>query len=324
MIHSFPNNRDEFIGAEEVMRWLHGRTSGVFGAENNARISAVNGVMQVVVSDGIGWLANDKGNGIVWWIDNYESNGINLTIEMADAVLPRIDRVVVSWNTTNYADLPELKVLKGTPAANPVPPELTNNDVVRQISLAAIKVEAGTTGLTDLMITDERLNPDVCGIVSESFKADTAMMFAQYKEAIAQLQNAIAQAWEGEISDGSITSEKLAADVSVAKHWEDVISANLWKPIDEANEAWFLIDFDYLGEDNVYAMAIAADGIRTTDRPIVDVDLSHAATASEAIACRDAWGCIDRCVVHIDDWLVFYCFGDKPTVDVPYVVKVVR
>ena len=40
-IKSFPNNQDEYIGAEYVMRWLHGRTSGVFGAYNNANVSAV-------------------------------------------------------------------------------------------------------------------------------------------------------------------------------------------------------------------------------------------------------------------------------------------
>ena len=40
-IKSFPNNRDEYVGAEYAMRWLHGRTSGVFAADNNAAVSAV-------------------------------------------------------------------------------------------------------------------------------------------------------------------------------------------------------------------------------------------------------------------------------------------
>ena len=49
-IKSFPNNQDEYIGAEYVMRWLHGRTSGVFGADNNANVSAVQGAMAVTMA----------------------------------------------------------------------------------------------------------------------------------------------------------------------------------------------------------------------------------------------------------------------------------
>ena len=44
-INSFPNNADEYIGAEEVMRWLHGRTSGVYGGAGNAAVTAVSGEM---------------------------------------------------------------------------------------------------------------------------------------------------------------------------------------------------------------------------------------------------------------------------------------
>lgn len=40
-IKSFPNNQDVFIGAEDVMKWLHGRTSGVFGAAGNASVQAL-------------------------------------------------------------------------------------------------------------------------------------------------------------------------------------------------------------------------------------------------------------------------------------------
>ena len=42
-IKSFPNNQDVYVGAEWVMKWLHGRTSGVFGAENNLATTVVPG-----------------------------------------------------------------------------------------------------------------------------------------------------------------------------------------------------------------------------------------------------------------------------------------
>jgi hypothetical protein len=69
-IKSFPNNQDKYIGAEDVMRWLHGRSSGVFGAGGNASVAAVLDTMAVTVSDGNGWLSNENADGVVWWINN--------------------------------------------------------------------------------------------------------------------------------------------------------------------------------------------------------------------------------------------------------------
>lgn len=182
-IKSFPNNQDEYIGAEDVMRWLHGRTSGVFGADKNASVAPVIDSMGVTVSDGNGWLANDAGNGVVWWVENEAKTGnkLALSVDMADGILNRIDRVVVSWETTNYVALPEVSILKGTPATNPVPPALTNSDTLRQISLARITIPAGTTAITGDMITDERLDSSVCGIVTEKVGVDTSVMQAQFE-----------------------------------------------------------------------------------------------------------------------------------------------
>ena len=181
-IKSFPNNQDEYIGAEDVMRWLHGRTSGVFGANGNASVAVVLDSMSVSVSDGNGWLSNDVGNGIVWWVDNEAKTGSKLVlpVDMADGMLGRIDRVVVSWATANYVELPEVKILKGTPSSAPTPPALTNNNTVRQISLAKITIPAGTTAITSDMITDERLDSEVCGIVTERVEVDTSVMQAQF------------------------------------------------------------------------------------------------------------------------------------------------
>ena len=68
-IKNFPNNADEYIGAENVMKWLHGRTSGVFGAADNLAVTADDG-LSVSVSDGIGWIANDEADGTVFWNDS--------------------------------------------------------------------------------------------------------------------------------------------------------------------------------------------------------------------------------------------------------------
>lgn len=190
-IKSFPNNQDEYIGAEDVMRWLHGRTSGVFGAEGNASVSPVLDTMAVTVSDGNGWMSNSNGYGVVWWNDAESATGskLKLTVSMADSVNPRIDRVIVSWQTTNYVARPEIKILKGTPASNPVAPALTNNNILRQISLASIKIPAGATAITSSMITDERLNSSVCGLVTCGIGVDTTVMQSQFDALLEYIEN---------------------------------------------------------------------------------------------------------------------------------------
>ena len=224
-IKSFPNNRDEYAGAEYAMRWLHGRTSGVFAANNNAAVAAVQNAMAVTVSDGVGWIADSEANGVVWWNDAEKTNGakMQLTVDAADGVLNRIDRVIVEWKTTDYADLPEIKILKGTPASAATAPTLTNNTTQRQLSLAQILVAAGTTSITASMITDERQNPDVCGLVTDTLSIDTSVINAQFTELLAQLRTAIEQASGGIIPDNTVTLAKLAAD---AKYWNELPRTN--------------------------------------------------------------------------------------------------
>ena len=193
-IKSFPNNQDVYVGAEWVMKWLHGRTSGVFGAKNNLATSVVPNSMSVEISDGVGWLANENGDGIVFWNDSEQLNGnkLVLTHDVADGALDRIDRIVVTWETTNYVALPTISIIKGTPSRNPVPPSLTNNNVQRQISLRQQRIPAGAISLSNAFGTDERLDPKVCGIVTETVKIDTSTMQSQFEALLKAVQNELA------------------------------------------------------------------------------------------------------------------------------------
>lgn len=217
-IYSFPNNQDEYTGAEHVMRWHHGRTSGVFGAANNATVAAGGG-MNVTVSDGLGWLSNSEGNGIVWWNDSEATSGEKLTlaVDTADGALNRIDRVVVSWSTTNYVARPTIAILKGAISSAAVPPALTNNSTMRQISLAQISVPAGATSITASMITDERMDKSVCGIVTDTVAVDTSMVNAQVSALIEELRYSLGQVISGNVPAHSFTHAKGGSDVLTPK-----------------------------------------------------------------------------------------------------------
>ena len=216
-IKSFPNNQDEYVGAEYVMKWLHGRTSGVFGANGNAAVSALETPgMAVTVSDGVGWMSNVNGDGVVWWNDSEAVNTskLKLDIDAADGVLNRIDRIIVEWKTTNYVDLPEIKVLKGATSSKAKAPALTNNSTVRQISLARIAVNAGVTAITASMITDERLNTSVCGLVTDRVSIDTSMMHSQFDSLLTAIQKELADLEAGT----AVEMKKLQfSNVSVSK-----------------------------------------------------------------------------------------------------------
>lgn len=188
-IKNFPNNADEYIGAENVMKWLHGRTSGVFGADNNLAVTAGNG-LQVQVFDGVGWLSNYAGDGTVFWNDSKETSGANLVlgVDMSDPVYTRIDRVVVTWDTVDYAAKPRIEILKGTSSNTPTAPVLTNNTLKRQISLAKITIPAAISAITSAYITDERLDASVCGLVTGGVEVDTGVMQAQFSAFLADVK----------------------------------------------------------------------------------------------------------------------------------------
>ena len=253
-IKSFPNNQDVYIGAEWVMKWLHGRTSGVFGADGNLATSVVAGSMSVQISDGVGWMANDNADGVVFWNDKESSNGekLTLTVDAADGALDRIDRVVVTWETTNYVALPTISILKGTASSSPSVPSLINNSTQRQISLARIKIPAGTVSLTSAMITDERLDETVCGIVTDRVNIDTSAMQAQFEALLRSIQDELSS-----LESGTATELKklLFTGVSVAA-------------------SAFVSDSTY--EDYGYRAAVSLSGVTSSMIPEVVFSLDDA------------------------------------------------
>jgi hypothetical protein len=242
-IKSFPNNQDEFRGAEDVMKWLHGRTSGVFAAGNNAAVTAVQNEMAVNLSDGLGWMANAGKDGVVWWIDNEAVNGakLKLPIEAADSAMNRIDRIIVEWKTTNYVDYPEVKVLKGSIASNPSAPALTNNSTVRQISLARIRVNAGTTAITASMITDERLNASVCGLVTESITIDTTVMQNQFEALLSSISRQL-----DDLQQGTATALKQRTTAVLAGNgWKNGYQTVIVGGVTETNDVFVSVPEAY-------------------------------------------------------------------------------
>lgn len=270
-INSWPNNQDEYRGAEDVMKWLHGRTSGVFAGDSNAAVAAVQNSMTVTVSDGLGWMADAGKDGIVWWNDYESKNSSKLTLEVdaADSTLNRVDRVIVEWKTTTYVDLPEIKILKGTAASTATAPALTNNSTLRQISLARISIAAGTTALTPSMITDERLDSSVCGLVTESISIDTSTIQAQFSALLDETQDQAATILS------AIENELAKIEAGAAVELKKLLFSNTVVPVSD-----FIADDTY--EDYPYRASVGLEGVLTTMIPEVMFSLPDAASGDIA------------------------------------------
>lgn len=196
VLNAFPINGDIELGAEDVMHWLYGRTSGVFAGANNLKVTASG--MGVSVSDGVGWITDADGRGCSFWHRTDKDGVLTLPIDTNNTGYSRIDRIVVRWNTTDYISHPEIVVLKGTASRNPSAPSITRTTIIREISLAAVTVKPGAISISNNDITDERMKQDVCGLVSAGVEIDTSSINAQ----ASALLDAIASELQ-EVNDGS-------------------------------------------------------------------------------------------------------------------------
>lgn len=103
-----------------------------------------------------------------------------------DSLLDRIDRVILRYD--NSLDSRSIKsfVLEGETSANPLPPALTREGDIYEISLAQIRVVAGKSFIEQSDILDERLDESVCGLASSLVTVPTDIFTAEWKEFVAE------------------------------------------------------------------------------------------------------------------------------------------
>ena len=141
-------------------------TTGVYNDE--CGVSAGTG-MTVSVAAGRDWI-----EGYLYLLDTAKV----LTISNADASNGRKDIVVLRLDLTSRTIT--VQVVEGTPAAEPAAPAITRTADVYDLELAEISVPAGTSAITQALITDKRLDDTVCGItVSTVQHIPTAAFLAQ-------------------------------------------------------------------------------------------------------------------------------------------------
>ena len=167
--------------AEDVSTYLCTRTSGVYAKDTNYAVS-VTGPRQITVAPGLAWINYDDFKGV----SACSREAVNLTVPDADSTLPRIDRVVLQFDTA--ANLTAVKLKPGTPAAAPEPPAILQNHNQYELGLCTVSVPAGSSVITAADITDTRADEDVCGVMRDGVKGiPTAQLQAQALAMLTQL-----------------------------------------------------------------------------------------------------------------------------------------
>lgn len=148
-------------------------SDGVFATPATALQVQANSGMTVQVTAGWGFIK-------CHWLNN--NAPLLLTLDAADPILSRTDRIVMRLDTANR--LCELAVKKGTSGSTSAPALTRVEDGIWELSLAQIAIAPGVTEITQAAITDERADTSVCGYVTGLIdQIDTTNLFAQYNAA---------------------------------------------------------------------------------------------------------------------------------------------
>lgn len=174
-------NDDRVYYAEDWARHLKKYfTNGIFNNELNV---VSNNDMTITIKEGD---ANIEGY-------RYTNTGdLVKTIDNADGTLNRIDNVVLRLDLTNR--LISAQIIKGTFADKPVAPELVRTSTIYDLRIAKISIPAGTTTITQDLITDTRFITSDCGnVISTVQTPDTENLFIQmqtlFEKQINELNN---------------------------------------------------------------------------------------------------------------------------------------
>lgn len=134
----------------------------------------------VVVNPGFGLC-----NGCLKLQENY----YGLEMSVSSATNPRIDTVVLRLDNNFNARSCTFDIVQGEEASLPVPPTLTRNSTIWELGLANIYKPAVVSVENPIIVTDTRLDPQRCGVISSVSEFDTSALYNQIQDDLAYFKN---------------------------------------------------------------------------------------------------------------------------------------
>lgn len=169
------HDHDRVYNATQMSQLFDGIiTDGVFyNVGERFMVKAVSSSHAVTVGTGRAWFNS------TW---TYNDSDYTINIEESEIQLNRIDAIVLEVNANDSVRRNYLKVVKGTPATNPVNPNLTNTKFVHQHALAYVRIPANSTKILQSNITIN-VGTSTCPYVTGPLKTINADdLLAQWKD----------------------------------------------------------------------------------------------------------------------------------------------
>ena len=149
------------------------------------------------------------GIGRAWFNHTWTLNDsiMPLTLESSDVLLNRIDAVVLEINNDSDVRKNTIKIVKGTPASNPVKPSLIKSEMVNQYPLAYITIGKGVLSISQSNI-ENAIGTSACPYVTGVLKGmDIDNLVAQWGAQWAEWLSSNTDAWETFMSENSFEFE---------------------------------------------------------------------------------------------------------------------
>lgn len=102
---------------------------------------------------------------------------------------------------------------------------------------------------------------------------------------------------------------------------ETSIMAEVSKKAETDSYSATFSDDEWIYDDKFYMQSVTVPGVLSSDNPLVDINLSDVSDHTSVI---ENWTLVGRVVVTADNRVVAYCYEDKPEIDIPIILKVVR
>ncbi|GIO27721.1 hypothetical protein [Ornithinibacillus bavariensis] len=195
--------------------------------------------MQVSVGTGLNTVVS-PGKAIMQGYAYENTTMLTLEHSLPEIMLDRIDRIVLRLDKRNQSRYIKLFVLQGEASENPLPPELTRDEFIYELSLAQIRVRANTSSLQAQDLVDERLNENLCGLVqslitlpTNQFQEEWDNFFATISLETDNTKSQYEQEWkewfENQQTEGFVMQDELKGgniETVTLQYRENVVKAN--------------------------------------------------------------------------------------------------
>ena len=199
------NDDREYIASDFAEYFARFLSDGLYTENGQAGLQVSPGEgLQVIIDTGYAYMRGYM----------YKNDGeptLTKDLQAADANLDRIDRIVLRFDEVAKTILVDVKT--GVPGSNPAAPALEETEIVKEMSLAKVRVNHGAVSLTAANITDERLT-EFCGLVSSLIDIPAGEMW----EAWLAMMNDIEAAWATQTQ--GIDEDWAAQTANIASAWD--------------------------------------------------------------------------------------------------------